>query len=53
MLECMGPPAVVVVVKTSLQLKLWLESVALMSVEARGLGWTCLMEENCLLLQLP
>jgi hypothetical protein len=38
MLECMGSPAVVVVVKTSLQLRSWLESVALRSVEARGLG---------------
>jgi hypothetical protein len=38
MLECMGPPAVVVVAKTSLQLRSWLESVALRSVEARRLG---------------
>jgi hypothetical protein len=37
MLECMGSPAVVVVAKTSLQLRSWLESVALRSVEARGL----------------
>jgi hypothetical protein len=38
MLECMGSPTVVVVVKTSLQLRSWLESVALRSVDARGLG---------------
>jgi hypothetical protein len=34
----MGAPAVVVVVKTSLQLRSWLDSVALKSVETRGLG---------------
>jgi hypothetical protein len=49
MLECEGSPAVVVVVKTLLQPRLWLESVALRSVEARGLGLTCSVEENCLL----
>jgi hypothetical protein len=49
MLECMGSPTVVVVAKTSLQSRSWLESVALRSVEARGLGYTCLVEENCLL----
>jgi hypothetical protein len=39
MLECMGSSAVVVVVaKTSLQLRSWLESVALSLVEAQGLG---------------
>jgi hypothetical protein len=38
MLECMGSPVVVVVVKTPLQLRSWLESVALRSVEAWGLG---------------
>jgi hypothetical protein len=38
MLECMGSPTVVVVAKTSLQPRLWLESVALRSVEAQGLG---------------
>jgi hypothetical protein len=38
MLECMGSLAVVVVVKTSVQPRSWLESVALRSVEARGLG---------------
>jgi hypothetical protein len=38
MLECMGSPAMVVVVKTSLQPRSWLESMALMSVEAQGLG---------------
>jgi hypothetical protein len=40
MLECVGSPTVVVVVvaKTSLQPRLWLESVVLRSVEARGLG---------------
>jgi hypothetical protein len=38
LLECMGSPAVVVVVKTSLQPRSWLESVALRWVEARGLG---------------
>jgi hypothetical protein len=40
MLECMGSPAVVVVVvvKTSLQPRSWLESVALRSMEAQGLG---------------
>jgi hypothetical protein len=53
MLECVGSLAVVVVAKTSLQLRSWLESVALRSVEARGLGYTCLVEENCLLPQLP
>jgi hypothetical protein len=37
MLECMGSTAVVVVVKTTLQLRSWLESVALRSVKARGL----------------
>jgi hypothetical protein len=36
MLECKGSPAVVVVAKTSLQLRSWLESVALRSVEAQG-----------------
>jgi hypothetical protein len=51
-LECMGSPAIVVVVKTSLQLRSWLESVALKSVEAQGLGYTCSVEENCLLPQL-
>jgi hypothetical protein len=38
MLECMGPPTVVVVAKTSLQPRSWLESVTLRSVEARRLG---------------
>jgi hypothetical protein len=38
MLECMGSPAVVVVAKTSVQPRSWLESVALRSVEALGLG---------------
>jgi hypothetical protein len=39
MLECMGLPAVVVVVaKASLQSRSWLKSVALRSVEAQGLG---------------
>jgi hypothetical protein len=38
MLECMGSPAVVVVAKTSLQLRSWLESMALRLVEAQGLG---------------
>jgi hypothetical protein len=39
MLECIGSPVVVVVVvKTLLQPRSWLESVALKSVEARGLG---------------
>jgi hypothetical protein len=38
MLECMGSPVVVVVAKTLLQPRSWLESVALRSVEARGLG---------------
>jgi hypothetical protein len=38
MLECLGSPAVMVVVKTSLQLWSWLESATLRSVEARGLG---------------
>jgi hypothetical protein len=38
MLEYMGSPDVVVVVKTLLQPRLWLESVALRSVEARGWG---------------
>jgi hypothetical protein len=38
MLECMGSSAVVVVAKTSFQLRSWLESVALRLVEARGLG---------------
>jgi hypothetical protein len=39
MLECMGSPAVVVVVaKASLQPRSWLESVALRSVEAQRLG---------------
>jgi hypothetical protein len=38
MLECVGSPIVVVVVKTSLQPRSWLKSVALRSVEARGLG---------------
>jgi hypothetical protein len=37
MLECMGSLTVVVVVKTSLQPRSWLESVALRSVEAQGL----------------
>jgi hypothetical protein len=37
MLECMGSPGVVVV-KTSLQPRSWLESVTLRSVEAQGLG---------------
>jgi hypothetical protein len=35
MLECMGSPTVVVVAKTSLQPRSWLESVALRSVEAQ------------------
>jgi hypothetical protein len=34
----MGAPAVVVVVKTSLQPRSWLDNVALRSVETRGLG---------------
>jgi hypothetical protein len=34
----MGAPTVVVVVKTSLQLRSWLDNVVLRSVEARGLG---------------
>jgi hypothetical protein len=38
MLEYVGSPAVVVVAKTSLQPRSWLESVALRSVEVRGLG---------------
>jgi hypothetical protein len=38
MLECMGSPAVVVVAKTSLQPRSWLESVVLRSMEAWGLG---------------
>jgi hypothetical protein len=38
LLECMGAPTVVVVAKTSLQPRSWLDSVALKSVEARGLG---------------
>jgi hypothetical protein len=38
MLECMGSPAMVVVAKISLQPRSWLESVALRSVETRGLG---------------
>jgi hypothetical protein len=38
MLECMGSPTVVVVVKTSMQPRSWLESVALRLVEAQGLG---------------
>jgi hypothetical protein len=38
MLDCMGSPAVVVVAKTLLQSRSWLESVALKSVGARGLG---------------
>jgi hypothetical protein len=38
MLECMGLPNVVVVAKTSLQPRSWLESVALRLVEARRLG---------------
>jgi hypothetical protein len=38
MLECMGSSVVVLVVKTSLQPRSWLKSVALGSVEARGLG---------------
>jgi hypothetical protein len=36
MLECMGSPVAMVVPKTSLQLRSWLESVVLRSVEARG-----------------
>jgi hypothetical protein len=38
MLECMGSPAMVVVAKTLLQPRSWLESVAVRSVEAQGLG---------------
>jgi hypothetical protein len=38
MLECMRSPAVVVVAKTLLQSRSWLKSMALRSVEARGLG---------------
>jgi hypothetical protein len=38
MLECMRSPAVVVVVKISLQPRSWLESVELRSVDAQGLG---------------
>jgi hypothetical protein len=38
MLECMGSPAMVVVANTSSQPRSWLESVALRSVEAQGLG---------------
>jgi hypothetical protein len=38
LLECMGASTVVVVAKTSLQPRSWLESVALRSVEAQGLG---------------
>jgi hypothetical protein len=38
LLQFMGSPAVVVVAKTSLQPRSWLESVALRSVEARGRG---------------
>jgi hypothetical protein len=53
MLECMGSPIVVVAANTSLQPRSWLESVALRSVEARGLEKTCSVEENCLLPQLP
>jgi hypothetical protein len=53
MLECMGSSAMVVVVKTSLQPRSWLESMELRSVEARGLGYACSVEENCLLPHLP
>jgi hypothetical protein len=38
MVECMGLLAMVVVAKTSLQPRSWLESVMLRSMEARGLG---------------
>jgi hypothetical protein len=38
LLECMRAPVVVVVAKTSLQPRSWLDGVALRSVEARGLG---------------
>jgi hypothetical protein len=38
MVECMGLLAMVVVAKTSLQPRSWLESVTLRSMEARGLG---------------
>jgi hypothetical protein len=38
LLECMGAPAVVVVVKTSLQPRSWLDNVVLRSVETQGLG---------------
>jgi hypothetical protein len=38
MLECVGSPVVVVVVKTSLQPRSWLESMVLRTVEAQGLG---------------
>jgi hypothetical protein len=38
MLECMWSLAVVVVAKTSLQPRSWLESMALKLVETRGLG---------------
>jgi hypothetical protein len=37
LLECMGALAVVVAMKTSLQSRSWLDSVALRSVETRGL----------------
>jgi hypothetical protein len=38
MVECMGLLAMVVVAKTSLQPRSWLESMALRSMEAQGLG---------------
>jgi hypothetical protein len=38
LLECMEVLAVVVVAKTSLQPRSWLDNVALRSVEAQGLG---------------